>query len=114
MSLSSLQTSHRLGLGAVMAVGLAAAAAAQPSREFERAEIGYLDASLRGEVEQRAMAGNTPRGVMETILLNNLQLRLPATEVVAVDFLKSAVVYRTPGGDVRLARFDPASLTVVE
>ncbi|WP_372617386.1 hypothetical protein [Falsiroseomonas sp.] len=114
MSLSAPWAARRLALGAAMAIGLAAAAAAQPSREFERAELGYLNADLRAEVERRATGGNTPRGVLETILLNNLQLRLPATEVIAVDFLKSTVVYRAPDGALRAARFNPANLTVVE
>lgn len=114
MSLNRMHAARRLALGAALGIGLATAAVAQPAREFERAELGYLNADVRAEVERRATGGNTPRGVMETIMLNNLQLRLPATEVVAVDFLKSTVVYRTPDGALRTARFNPANLTVVE
>ena len=55
-----------------------------------------------------------PRGVLETILLNNQQLRLPATGVVAVDIMKSTIVYRAPDGALPSARFSPANLTVVE
>jgi hypothetical protein len=51
---------------------------------------------------------------METIMLNNLQLRLPATEVVAVDFLKTTVVYRSPDGQLRQVRFNPANLSIVQ
>lgn len=111
---SCLWATRRLALGAAMAMGLAAAASAQPSREFQRAELGYLNPELRAEVERRATGGNTPRGVLETILLNNLQLRLPATEVVALDFMKSIVVYRSPDGALRSTQINPANLTAVE
>ena len=108
------RTITRMSLGAAIALCLATAATAQPAREMERVELSYLNAELRTEVERRATAGNTQRGVMETIMLNNLQLRLPATEVIALDFLKSTVVYRAPDGALRSARFNPATLTVVE
>ena len=104
----------RLAFGVAMAMGLAAGAAAQPAREFERAELGYLNADVRAEVERRATGGNTPRGVLETMMLNNLQLRLPATEVLGLDFMKSLVVYRAPDGALRTARFNPSTLAVVE
>ncbi|MGK7869861.1 hypothetical protein [Falsiroseomonas sp. E2-1-a20] len=112
--MTAVLATRRLALGAAIGLGLIAAASAQPSREFERAELGYLNADLRAEVERRATGANTPRGVLETIMLNNLQLRLPSTEVIAVDFLKSTVVYRAPDGALRAARFNPANLTVVE
>lgn len=103
MSLKSMRAARPLTPDAGLGIALAAAAVAQPAREFERAEV-----------ECRATGGKTPRGVPETILLNNLQLRLPAAEVVAVDIPKSTVVHRTPGGALRTARLNPANLTVVE
>ena len=114
MSQTILRTARCFALGAALTLGLATAATAQPDREFERVELGYLDQATRAEVTRRATAGNTHRGVMETIMLNNLQIRLPATEVVAIDFLKTTVVYRSPDGQLRQARFNPADLSIVQ
>lgn len=40
------------------------------SREFQMAELNELPASVREEVLRRATDGNTPRGVLEVMLLN--------------------------------------------
>jgi hypothetical protein len=115
MSQSILRTARFLALGAALTLGVLTPAVAQPSREFERVELGYLNEATRAEVTRRAgIAGNTHRGVMETIMLNNLQLRLPATEVVAIDFLKTTVAYRSPDGQLRSVRFNPADLSIIQ
>ncbi|MCZ8146496.1 MAG: hypothetical protein O9325_01415 [Roseomonas sp.] len=114
MSQSILRTARFLALGAALTLGVLTPAIAQPSREFERVELGYLNEATRAEVTRRATAGNTHRGVMETIMLNNLQLRLPATEVVLIDFLKTTVAYRSPDGQLRTARFNPADLSIIQ
>src|SRR5689334_19304163 len=55
------------------------------SREFQQAELNELPADVRSEVLRRAVDGNTPRGVLEVMLLNQMQVRFPASRIVAID-----------------------------
>ncbi len=68
------------------------------SREFRRAELGELSPELGAEVMARATGGNTPRAVLETILLNHLQTRFPASSIVATDMRRGVAVIREAGG----------------
>jgi hypothetical protein len=57
------------------------------SRELQQAELSELSPALREEVQRRVTQaqGNTPRGVLESMLLNEIQLREPASRIVGVD-----------------------------
>lgn len=77
-----------------------------------RAELNYLSPAVRAQVEQRATGGNTVRGVMETMLLNNVSQLFAAQKVLAVDFIKGIVVFEGPGGQVRSYPFDATVLEV--
>lgn len=85
---------------------------AQPSQAFQQAELAELSAAKRAEVQQRATGSNNVREVLETMLLNNLQLRYPANRIVALDFGRGAVAYAVTDGSVRVATFNKSTLVV--
>jgi len=101
---------------ATAAMGLfmatASLAQAQPSQAFQQAELAELSAAKRAEVQQRATGTNNVREVLETMLLNNLQLRYPANRIVALDFGRGAVAYAVTDGSVRVATFNKSTLVV--
>jgi hypothetical protein len=98
-----------LALAAALTIGTAPVHA--QSRAVVQAEMALLDAATRGQVEARMReGGQTERGIMETMLLNNIQLRYPAQRIVSIDFVREAVSYQTPAGDVRTLDFDPKTL----
>ncbi len=87
---------------------------AQPSQGLQQAELAELSPEKRAEVQQRATAGNTIRGVLETMLLNNLQLRYPANRIVALDFGRGAVAYAVTDGSIRVANFNKTTLVITD
>lgn len=91
-----------------LAAVLAAPALAQTSmgsREFQQAELTELSPQLRQEVMARVTGGNTPRGVLETMLLNGIQARFPASSLVATDMGRGVAVIREAGGTLRALSF---------
>lgn len=100
------------------AVPSAALAQASTPTAFERAMLAELDASTRAEVERRATAGNTVKGVIGTTLLNNYYAagaRRPgqALTVVAVDFSLGMVVFQRAANVFEVQRFDPQTLRLL-
>lgn len=90
-------------------VGLASAQA-QPSADVEAA-LAMLDAATRAEVQDRVQhGGQAEREVIETMLLNGIQLRYPGPRVVTFDLAKETASYRTDAGDVRMLVYDPRTL----
>jgi hypothetical protein len=87
-------------------------AQAQPSQAFQQAELAELSQTKRAEVQQRATGANTVREVLETMLLNNLQLRYPANRIVALDFGRGAVAYAVIDGSIRVANFNKTTLAI--
>jgi hypothetical protein len=75
-----------------------------------RIELAQLSPALRSEVLQRATGGNTVRGVLETMLLNNVSQVFASGRVVAVDFIRGAVVVEGPNNQVRAFPFNVATL----
>ena len=53
---------------------------------FEKAELAQLSPKLRAEVEARMTGGQTVRGILETMLLNNISMLFVTSKVTAVDF----------------------------
>jgi hypothetical protein len=76
------------------------------SREFQAAELNELSPELRAEVLSRATDANTPRGVLETMLLNAIQQRFPASRIVAVDIGRGIAVIATPENQMRALTFN--------
>jgi hypothetical protein len=94
-----------------------APALAQTPTGFERAMLAELDATTRAEVERRATGGNTVKGVIGTILLNNYYkagARNPGQPltVVAIDFSLGVVVFQRRANVFEVQRFDPRTLTM--
>jgi hypothetical protein len=76
------------------------------SREFQQAELNELPADVRTEVMRRATDGNTPRGTLETMLLNAMQQRFPASRIVAVDMGRGVAVIQTPEKQLKALTFN--------
>ncbi|MBU8540026.1 hypothetical protein [Falsiroseomonas tokyonensis] len=78
------------------------------SREFQQAELSELSPALRSEVERRVAQapGNTPRGVLESMLLNELQIREPASRIVGLDLGRGVVVIQQPSGAMKAYTFN--------
>ncbi|MGK7869874.1 hypothetical protein [Falsiroseomonas sp. E2-1-a20] len=77
------------------------------SREFQQAEMSELSPALRSEVERRVAQGpgNTPRGVLEAMLLNELQIREPGSRIVGVDMGRGVVVLQQQAGTMKAYTF---------
>jgi hypothetical protein len=99
--------------GAVLAlVGfLAPPAAAQSSmgsREFQNAELSEVSPAIRAEVERRVAAGpgNTVRGVLETMLLNEISVRWPGSRLVSMDMGRGVGVIQLPDKTLKAVTFN--------
>ena len=71
-------------------------------------------ATLR-ELRSRATGGNTMENVLETTLLNNLQLLDPGTQgahIIAIDFTRQVVVAQLGNNSPQVYHFDRKTLTV--
>ena len=67
------------------------------------------------ELQSRATGGNTMEGVLETTLLNNLQLIDPGTggaHIIAIDFTRQVVVAAVGDQGPKVYHFDRRTLTV--
>lgn len=76
------------------------------SREFQTAELNELSPELRSEILSRATGGNTPRGVLEVMLLNAMQQRFPASRIVAIDMGRGIAVIQTPERQLKALTFN--------
>ena len=88
------------------------AAFANEPTAFEKAELAQLSPQLRTQVEARITSGQTVRGILETMLLNNTALDLAANKVVAVDFQTGVEVVEGPNGQIKAFPFDVATLVL--
>jgi len=84
----------------------AAAQSSMGSREFQTAELNELSPEIRAEVLRNATGGNTPRGVLETMLLNAMQQRFPASRIVAIDMGRGVAVIQTPEKQLKALTFN--------
>jgi hypothetical protein len=96
---------------AVTLLASGAAFANEPTA-FEKAELAQLSPQLRTQVEARITSGQTVRGILETMLLNNTALDLAANKVVAVDFQTGVEVVEGPNGQIKAFPFDVATLVL--
>ena len=94
------------GCAVILAALPAAAQSSMGSREFQAAELGELSPELRAEVLRRAVDGNTPRGVLEVMLLNAMQSRFPASRIVAVDMGRGVAVIQTADRQLKALTFN--------
>ena len=89
---------------------------AQVSPNFDKAEgqavLAELNPDKRAEVEARLTGGNTVRGILETMLLNNLKARYPASRIVALDYGRGTAVLETASKQIHIVSFDTKTLAV--
>jgi hypothetical protein len=97
-------------LAVTSAMALSTAASAQT--KYEKLELEGLTPELRKQVEVRMTGRQTVRGILETMLLNNISDKVAYNQVVAIDFDKAVIVVTNPKGAVRAYSFDPATLKV--
>jgi hypothetical protein len=80
-----------------------------------RAIEEMLSPETRREITQRATGGNTVYGVLETILLNNLQIldaRGLGSRIIAIDFSREVMVASIANEAPKVFRFDRRTLAI--
>lgn len=104
-------TARKSAFALTLAIMLAPAlVSAAEFTAFEKAELSQLTPDLRQQMEARLTQGQTVRGILETMLLNQISLLFAGGKVTAVDFEKGVAVWQGPNGDLRIVPFDVATL----
>jgi hypothetical protein len=85
---------------------------AQVATTLEQAELAGLTPDKRAEVQARAINGNTVSEVLQTMLLNSIKLKHPASKIVALDFGRGAAVVQLTDGKMSVVSFDTTTLAV--
>src|SRR5215472_1795974 len=85
---------------------------AQVATTLEQAELAGLTPEKRAEVQARAINGNTVSEVLQTMLLNSIKLKHPASKIVAMDFGRGAAVVQMTDGQMSVVSFDTTTLAV--
>lgn len=93
-------------------VMVAPTARAQVATTLEQAELAGLSPERRVEVQARAVNGNTVSEVLQTMLLNSIKLKHPASKIVALDFGRGTAVVQLTDGKMTVVPFDTAKLVV--
>jgi hypothetical protein len=88
------------------------AAHAQMATSLEQAELAGLSPDKQAEVKARAVNGNTVTEVLQTMLLNNVKAKFPASRIVALDFGRGVVIVEVPQGGMKLANFNTTTLAL--
>lgn len=91
---------------------LALSTAAAAMTKYEKLALDGLAPDVRKQVEVRMTGRQTVRGILETMLLNNISDKVVYNQVVAIDFDKAVIVVTNPKGAVRAYGFNPATLAV--
>ena len=100
-------------LAACTSVLVAATAVyAQAPTALEQAELAGLSPELRAQVQARAVGGNSVTEVLQVMLLNNIKIKHPASQIVAMDWTRGVAVVRLPRGGMQAVHFDPTTLQV--
>jgi len=94
------------------ALVISSACYAQVATSLEQAELAGLSPEKRAEVQARAVDGNTVTGVLQTILLNSIKLKHPASRIVALDFGRGTAAIETTEGKLELIYFDTTTLAI--
>jgi hypothetical protein len=79
---------------------------------LEQAELAGLTPEKRAEVQARAVNGNTVSEVLQTMMLNSIKLKHPASKLVALDFGRGAAVVQLTDGKMTVVPFDTTMLVV--
>jgi hypothetical protein len=90
----------------------ATSARAQVASTLEQAELAGLTPEKRAEVQARAINGNTISEVLQTILLNSIKLKHPASRILALDFGRGAAVVELTDGKIEVVKFNTTTLAI--
>jgi hypothetical protein len=103
-----------VALAACTAVVLAAPIAyAQVATTLEQAELAGLSTEKRAEVQARlGQGGQTVSEILQTILLNSIKLKHPASKIVALDFNRGIAVVQLADGKIVPVQFDTTTLSI--
>jgi len=88
------------------------AALAKMSTPFQQAELAQLSPTVRSQVEARMTEKQTVRGIVETMLLNNISKLFAAKRVVAVDFEIGVATVEGKDGSIRTFPFEIPTLII--
>jgi hypothetical protein len=104
----------RIITGAALAATflMADTAFAEMPTPFQRAELAQLSPTVRSQVEARLKGKQTVRGIVETMLLNNISKQFAAKRVVAVDFEIGVATVEGKDGSIRTFPFEIPTLIV--
>jgi hypothetical protein len=94
MEIERARMNHRGTALAAFAVVVMVAptARAQVATTLEQAELAGQSPEKRAEVQARAANGHTVSEVLQTMLMNSIKLKHPASKLVALDFGRGAAV----------------------
>ncbi len=103
-----------VALAACAAVIVAAPIAyAQVATTLEQAELAGLTSEKKAEVQTRmGQGGQTVSEVLQTILLNSIKLKHPASKIVALDFNRGIAVVQLTDGKMSAVQFDTTTLAI--
>jgi hypothetical protein len=97
-----------------VAVLVSGAAFAKEPTAHEKAELAQLSPQLRSQVEARLTGDQTVRGILDTMLLNNISLKFATNRVVAVDFDNGIAVVEGKNKQIELFPFDVVTLAMTK
>ena len=97
---------------AALALVGGAAAQARAATQTEQAELAGLSPEMRAQVKARATGGNSVTEILQVMLLNNIKIKHPASQIVAMDWGRGVAVVQLPRGGMRAVHFDPTTLQI--
>jgi hypothetical protein len=92
-------------------LGLGGAHAAEMTAR-DKAVFDMLSPQLQEQLKSRLTGGNTVRGVLETMLLNEISELFATNRILAVDFNKGVAIVERADGDVDTVYFDTTTLVI--
>lgn len=94
-------------------VVVAPIAYAQVATTLEQAELAGLTPEKKAEVQARlGQGGQTVSEILQTMLLNSIKLRHPASKIVALDFNRGIAVVQLADGKISPVQFDTTTLVI--
>jgi hypothetical protein len=113
MEMKMIATRRTFALTSMVVVAASTVPALAASyTKLEEAELAQLTPDLRAQVEARVTNGQTVRGILETMLLNNVSALFAAQRVEAVDFEKGVAIFAMSDGTLKLVPFDVTTLVI--
>ena len=109
----TIRSKTSLGLVLAAAGLIAPAAYAQVATSLEQAELAGLTPEKRAEVQSRlSQPGQTIYEILQTMLLNGIKAKHPASRIVALDFNRGIAIVETTDGKMMPVNFDTTTLAI--